>query len=536
MRPSRAAAAALIAVCLLALPVEAEGAGAGGDGHVVVAFAAEPTQIDPTRTSAGVDQYFMALFYEQLLAVGPGLEQRPWLAESWRLFERDGVWLIGVVLRRGVRFHNGDELTAHDLRYSWLRQRDPALSRQAGRWRHVDDVRVLGDYELEIVFQGLPDSALLSLNLDLWAIPRRYYEEVGDDGVQARPIGTGPWKFVSRKLREEIVVERFDGYWKPDALPGIRRLTIKIIPEDTTRVAAFKTGAVDWIDAVPPAQVADFRRTPGVQVASLPTSNNLFLALNALDSRSPLGDVLVRRAVAHAIDFDAIIEYILHGQGIRTVQVTPGAPGHDPGLAAYRFDPEHSRQLLRQAGYGRGIGVNCYNLTTPREPYLKEVGEAMFAYLTAAGIRCRIVQLEYGAWINLGRRDARPEMDGIASWMWGHGALGDPTDPWSGHLHSYGDGWGWYSYHDDAELDALVETLRVTAEPEAKAALIRKIARLKHERVAGGIPTYRPLVTLAWRDTLRFVPWPQANWRMMRDIRLAGSAPGDAGAAEPQRP
>ena len=92
----------------------------------------------------------------------------------------------------------------------------------------------------------------------------------------------------------------------------------------------------------------------------------------------------------------------------------------------------------------------------------------MFAYLTAAGIRCRIVQLEYGAWINLGRRDARPEMDGIASWMWGHGALGDPTDAWGGHLHSYRDGWGWYSYHDDPELDEMVETLRVTADPEAK--------------------------------------------------------------------
>ncbi len=521
-------AAGMCTAYLLPLPLAAQNGGGADDAHVVVAFAAEPTQIDPTRTSAGVDQYFMALFYEQLLAIGPDLKQQNWLAESWRLFERDGVWRIGVELRRGVRFHNGEELTAHDLRYCYLRQRDPSLSRQAGRWRHVDDVRVLGDYELEIVFKDLPDSALLPLNLDLWAIPRGYYEEVGNEGVQAHPIGTGPWKFVSRKLREEIVVERFDDYWKPDSLPGIRRLTIKIIPEDTTRVAAFKTGAVDWIDAVPPAQVADFERMPGVEVASLPTANNLFLALNALDSRRPLGDVRVRRAVAHAIDFDAIIKYILHGQGIRTAQLTPGAPGYDPALEPYAFDPDRSRELLRQAGFARGINANCYNLTTPREPYLKEVGEAMFAYLTAAGIRCRIVQLEYGAWINLGRRDARPEMDGIVSWMWGHGTLGDPTDAWSGHLHSYGDGWGWYSYHDDPELDEMVQTLRVTVEPEAKEALLREIARLKHERVAGGLPTYRPLVTLAWRDTLRFKPWPQANWRMMRDIGLAESVGSEA--------
>ncbi len=512
-----AAAACLCALCLLPAPGAARAA-ATDEGHVVVAFAAEPTQVDPTRTSAGVDQYFLALFYEQLLAVGPDLEQRNWLAEHWEMVERDGVWLVAVRLRRGVRFHNGDELLAGDLRYSFLRQSDPSLSRQAGRWRHVEDVRAIGDHDIEIVFRDRPDAALLPLNLDLWAIPRRHWEEVGDDGVQAHPVGTGPWKFVSRKVREELVVERFDDYWNLDALPGVRRLTIKIIPEDTTRVAAFRSGAVDWMDAVPPALVADFEGMPGVKVASLPTANNLFLALNALAPGSPLGDVRVRRAVAHAIDFDAIIKYILRGQGIRTVQITPGAPGHDPDLLPWAFDPERSRELLAEAGYGRGLNLNCYNLTTPREPYLKEVGEAMFAYLTAAGIRCRIVQLEYGAWINLGRRDARPEMDGIASWMWGHGTLGDPTDAWSGHLHSYGDGWGWYSYHDDPELDRMIQTLRVTVEAGAREALLREVARLKHERVAGGIPTYRPLVTLAWRDTFRFVPWPQANWRMMRDI------------------
>ena len=150
MRAGALAAAGLAAACLLSVPLVADGDGGADDAHVVVAFAAEPTQIDPTRTSAGVDQYFMALFYEQLLATNPDLKQQNWLAESWRLFERDGVWLVG------------------------------------------------------------------------------------DEGVQAHPIGTGPWKFVSRRLREEIVVERFDDYWKPDSLPSIRRLTIKIIPEDTT--------------------------------------------------------------------------------------------------------------------------------------------------------------------------------------------------------------------------------------------------------------------------------------------------------------
>jgi peptide/nickel transport system substrate-binding protein len=504
-------------VALLLALVFAVASGAADGAHITVAFAAEPTQVDPTRTSAGVDAYFLDLFYEQLLRLDGDLVRGNWLAESWQIEERDGTSLIRVKIREGVKFHNGDELSAHDFRYSFERQSDRQASRTAGRWSNVRDVVVLDDYNFEIVFRQ-PDSVLFPLNLELWAVPRRYFEQVGEEGIQNHPIGTGPWKFVSRKARDELVVERFDDYWNPDALPSAERLTIKIIPEDTTRVAAFKTGAVDWIDAVPPAQVEEFEAMPGVEVASRPTPNNMFLQLNAVDARSPLRDPRVRRAVAHAFDVDAIVEYILYGQGIRTAQLAPGELGYDPTLEPYAYDPAESRRLLAAAGYPRGINVSCYNLTTPRVPYMKEVGEAIFAYLSEAGIRCRLVQLEYGAWINLGRRDARPPMDGIASWMWGHGLPGDATDAWSGHLHSNGDNWGPYSYHADPRLDALVEELRTTLDPEGKQAIVRRIARLKHEEVAGGLPTYRPLVTLAWRDTVAFRPWPNANWRSMREI------------------
>ena len=508
----------LLLACAVILPARA--------AEVVVAFGAEPVQVDPTRSSAGVDQYFTNLFYEQLLAVDPHLERVNWLAESWQVDQGDTDTVIRVTLRENVRFHNGDVLTSDDFRYAYDRQRDP-VSRNAGRFRYIRDLVVLDERRFDIVF-GTPDGAFIPLNLALWAIPRRYFEEVGDAGVQAHPIGTGPWKFVSRKPREELVVERFEDYWNPAARPAADRLVIKIIPEDTTRVAAFKTGAVDWIDAVPPALIADFETLPGVRVVSLPAPNNLFLNIHATDPRSPLADVRVRQAVAHAVDFDAIIEFILYGQGIRTAQLAPGSLGHDPDLAPYPYNPERARALLAEAGFDRGINVNCYNLTTPREPYIKEMGEAVFAYLGTVGIRCRVVQLEYGAWINLGRVNARPLMDGIMSTMWGHGLPGDPTDPWSGHLHSHGDGWGPYSYHADPEIDRLVEEFRTTLDPDTRERLARQLARVKHERVAGGLPTYRPMITFAWRDTIAYRPWPGAFWRSMREIGPARARPAEA--------
>ena len=495
--------------------------------EIVVAFAAEPQQVDPTRSSAGVDAYYIDLFYENLLAVTPDFDRVNWLAESWRVVEApadpeapstgQGNTRIEVKIREGVRFHNGDTLSARDFAYSFERLKDP-VSRNAGRLRYVEAIHVHDDLRFDFVLSK-PDGSLPALNLVLPAIPRKYYQAVGDAGVLAHPIGTGPWKFVSRKPREELVVERFEDYWNRDAMPVAKRLRIKIIPEDTTRVAAFKTGAVDWMDAVPPAQVAEFERLPGVEVASLPAPNNLYISFNATDPASPFRFERVRQAAAYAVNVDDIIRYVLYDQGIRTAQLAPGTLGYDASLEPYPYDPDRARELLAEAGFPAGFNTNCYNLTTPREPYFKEIGEIIFAYLTEVGIRCRIVQLEYGAWIAVGRRFSRPAMDGIWSTMWGQGLPGDPTDAWSGHLHSTGEGWGTYSYHADPQLDAMVEELRTTMDRASRSAMIRDIARLKHARVAGGLPTYRPLLTLAWRDKLDFEPWPAAFWRSMRGMR-----------------
>jgi peptide/nickel transport system substrate-binding protein len=493
-----------------------------GDRHVTIAFGAEPTQVDPMRSSAGVDAYFIDLFYEGLTTVQPDLKRVNWLAESWELGEEAGKTFIDVKIREGVRFHNGETLTAHDYRYAYEVMRDPS-NRASGQLRYIEAVTVLSDYRFRMIFSQ-PDASVIPLDLILPAVPRGYFEDVGVDGVQKHPIGTGPWKFVSRKLREELVVERNDDYWNKDFMPGIKRLTIKIIPEDTTRVAAFKTGAVDWIDAVPPAQIESFKAMPGVRVQSMAAPNNLFLSMQIINRRSATSDLRVRKAIAHAIDFEAIIQYILYGQGIRTAQIAPGGVGYDPDLAPYPYDPDRARELLREAGYERGVNLPCYNLTTPREPYIKEMGEAMFAYLGAVGIRCRIVQLEYGAWINLIRVNARPDMDGIVNGMWGQGLPGDPTDAWSGHLHSPGDGWGTYSYYSDPKMDGLIKQLRATMPAAEHEALARKIARLKHEQVAGGLPSYRPMIALAWRDTLEFTPHPGAFWRSMRGVRMMESA------------
>jgi len=499
-------------VCVLIVPMAA----AADAETVTIAFGAEPTQVDPTRTMAGVDQYFMDLYFERLLHMTPDLERVNWLADAWAIREEDGKIFIDVTIKQGIKFHDGVELTSSDFRFAYERQSDPA-SGVSGNLRYVEDVVVHDDYRFTMPLSQ-PDGLLEVQNLELWAIPKHHYDKVGEQGVQDHPIGTGPWKFVSRKHRTELVVERFEDYWNKAAMPGFKRLIIKIIPEDTTRVAAFKTGAVDWIDAVPPAQVQQFQGLPNTRVATLQAPNNLLLNLNQVDPGSPFRDERVRQAIAYGVDYDAIIKYILFDQGVRTAQIAPGGLGYDPDLKPYPYDPDKARALIKEAGYPAGINIPCYNLTTPREPYMKEVGDTIFAYLAEVGIRCRVVQLEYGAWITLARTASRPWMDGLVSHMWGQGLPGDPTLAWGGHVHTHGDGWGTYSYTSDPELDVMIEQLRAMMNPGKRAEAIKKVARIKHARMTGGVPTYRPMLTIAWRDTIDFRPSPGAYWRSMRHI------------------
>ncbi len=505
--------AALAAVCLLMLaqaPARADEQ--EPSGKLTAAFAAEPTTLDPVRYSAGVDTYGISQIFEQLNRTDPSGKTIPWLAQSWTVEGTPEKPIIDVRLRPGVKFQNGDPLTSADVQFSYERLRDPKQSRWSHLQASVESFEIVDDLHFRIHFSQ-PDANYLTDNLQIWVMPKAYFEKVGADGFARAPIGTGPWRLVDWKVKDEMRFQLWDGYWNHDARPSVRDLAIKFIPEDLTRVAAFQTGAVDWIDAVPPARLAEFKTMPDVSTTTQVSGNNLYIDFPTQLPNTPFKDVRVRQAAAYAIDVDAIIKRVLFGQGQRYAEIGPGETGYDPQLKPYPFDRKKARALLTEAGYPNGFDTPCYNLTTPREPNVKEMGDAVFAYLTAAGIRCKVNELEYGAWINLGRRGRQgpPEMDGVLSWMWSHGVPGDPGTPWAGHLHSFepGKGWGSYSYASDPQIDALVEEQKRTIDPEKRVALLQQIARRKHEEVLGGLTTYRPLVTLAWRTSkVGFTPWP----------------------------
>ncbi|WP_245286179.1 ABC transporter substrate-binding protein [Bradyrhizobium sp. WSM1417] len=210
-----------------------------------------------------------------------------WLAESWSIEGTPDEPIIDVHLRKGVKFHNGDPLTSADFEFSYERLRDPKISRFSYTQANIEKFEIVDDHHFKLHFKA-PDGNYIPNALQLWAIPKKYFEKVGEEGFAKAPVGTGPWKFVSRSIKEDLKLEAFDDYWNKDARPKIKNLVLKIIPEDLTRVAAFKSGAVDWIDTVPLSAVEEFKKMPGVTTLSTVANNNLYIEMTADKPDSPL--------------------------------------------------------------------------------------------------------------------------------------------------------------------------------------------------------------------------------------------------------
>jgi len=515
----RAVAFGLLGLACL-MPLAARAAG----DTITVGFATEATTLDPSRAAAGADYYFISQMFEQLMRRDPENKRVNWLAESYSIDKNNGKPIIDVHLRKGVKFHNGDPLTSEDFEFAWNRQRNPKISRISHLQAAVERFEIVTEHHFRLHFSE-GDATYDTDSLRLWALPKKYFEKVGEEGFIAKPVGTGPWKFVARNVKTDIRFELFEDYWNKERGPTVKNLHIKIIPEDLTRVAALKTGAVDLIEPVPVASVEELRRMPGVKTVTLNTTNNLFIQLATHVPGSPWTDVRVRKAAAHAIDMDAIIKSVLFGQGERYAQLSPDDFGYDPNQKPYAYDPKKSRALLAEAGFPRGFETPCYNFTTQREPNLKEVGEAIFAYFGAVGIRCKpMVGVEYTAWLNLIRRwpegSNQKIMDGAASSMYGHGG-NDVSNAFAATLHTFEPqrGFGSSSNTSIPELDRMIEEQKRELDPDKRIAMIRKIAEIKHDQVLAGVTTYRPLVTIAWRDSVRFVPWATPNtWRSMQEI------------------
>ena len=442
---------------------------AAPDGQVTwaVHISLAPTWFDPAETS-GIITPFMVLYalHDALVKPLPGNPAAPALAESWSM-SPDGL-VYEFVLRKSARFHNGDAVTAEDVKFSFDRYRGAAhkpLKDAVATIETPDPARVRIRLK-----RPWPDFMTFYMAAGAsWIVPKKYLEKFGDDGFKKAPVGAGPYRFVSFTPGVELVLEAFDQYWRK--APNVKRVVLKAVPDEATRLAALKRGEVDIVYSIRGELAEELQRTPGLALKPTVIQAPQWVAmLDQWDPKSPWHDRRVRLAANLAVDRKAINEAITLGHSRLTYSIIPSTFDYYWQPPAYPFDPAQAKKLLAEAGYPNGFDAGDYYLDIS----YANVHEVVANYLQQVGIRSKIITRERAAhWSAYADKKYR-NLAYTASGAFGNAAT---------RLESYVVGGGTYVYGSYPDIDALFKDQAAELDKKKREALLFKIQQLVHEKV-----------------------------------------------------
>ena len=479
LRAFRLSVAMLLVTALGALVAPLPRAAAQGDQvtwgvHINLA----PTWLDPAEASGIITPYMIYYALHDALAKPmPGQLLAPSLAESWTV-SKDHL-THEFVLRSGVRFHNGEPLTAEDVKFSFERYRGAAaktLKERVAAVEVVDPGRVR--FRLR---QPWPDFLTFYTTATGagWIVPKKYVEKVGDDGFKKAPVGAGPYKFVSFTPGVEIVMEAFDQYWRKR--PNVRRLVFKVVPDESTRLAALKRGEVDIVYSIRGALAEELRRTRGVQLKATVLQGTFWVYFpEQWDPKSPWHNLKVRQAVNVAFDRQAINQAETLGYSRITYNIVPDIFEFFWKPPAVAYDPAKAKQLLAEAGYPNGFDAGEYFCDVA----YANIAEAVQNYLQAVGVRTKLRPLERAAFFSgYGEKKFKNIIQGAS------GAFGNAAT----RLEAFVAAGGTYVYGSYPDIDGLFREQAAELDHKRREAMLHRIQQLVHERVI-----YAPIWQLAF--------------------------------------
>lgn len=448
----------------------------------------DPISLDPARAPDVPSGRAVAYLFDGLTRFTPGGQVEPGLATAWEV-SADGMNYT-FHLRRGVTFHDGTTLVARHVVSAFRRVLDPAT--KAGTvWplypiAGARDMAAGKSDKLGIV---APDDSTVVISLDqplaifpkLLAMPVASIvpETVGAD-FSEKPVGTGPWKLVEWKHDDYLKFAKNSAYF--GGAPSIDTLIARIIPEPSTAVAEFESGAVDIL-YVPEDQTKAWENTDErkAKLVSAPALRLWYMGVNT--TRGPLKDVRVRQAIAHAIDTPTLLAQLLAGRGtIAAGVIPPSLDGADKSRAPFAYDTLAARKLLADAGYPNGIDLELWSSQTAPWPRL---AQTLQAYLNTVGIRIKLVQRDASAM----RAAARAGQTDLVVKDW-YADYPDAENFLYPLLHSANRGAGGnVSFFSNPTFDALVDNARREQDAGKRATLYKSADSLAYTQ-AGMVPLF----------------------------------------------
>ncbi|MCF6459953.1 glutathione ABC transporter substrate-binding protein [Clostridium sp. Cult3] len=425
----------------------------GAKDELIVAQGADPKSLDPHASNDQPSSRVNKQMYSTLVEATEEMELQPGLAESWEQID-DRTWEFK--LREGVKFHNGEELKASDVKFTLDRMKDsPEVAHIIGA---VESVEVKDDYAV-IIKTEEPFAPILSHLAHTAAsiLNEKAVTEAGDD-YQNSPVGTGPYKFVSHDAGDKVTLERFDEYYGDPA--KVKTLIFRNVPEGTNRTIGLETGEVDIAYDIEPIDLDKVRDNKKLQLIEEPSLSTSYIGFNT--KKAPFDDIRVRKALNYAINVDEIIEVVLENAGTKaTGPINDKVFGYNNDLKGYEYDPDKAKDLLAEAGYADGFKTSIW---TNDNPVRVRIAEIVQAQLKEVGVDAKIEEVEWGAYLE---RTAAGEHDMfILGWVT---VTGDADYGLYALFHSSQHGGaGNRTFFTDPEVDKLLDKGRTSIDEKER--------------------------------------------------------------------
>jgi len=433
--------------------------------HVTIA----PAWFDPSTAPPQITPFgLLYAIHDALVRPYPGYKMGPSLAESWT--ESPDGKTFEFKLRPGLKFHNGDPLTADDVKFSFERYKGAGASILQSYVQQVEVVSPLVvRFHLKEPWPDFMTYYGTTASAAGLVLPRKYLSQVGDDGFRKHPIGAGPYKFVSHQPGVEVVLEAFPGYWR--RVPNVKTLVMRSVPEATTRAVILKSGEADISFVLDGDDAADIRRDSRFQVVASKHASIFWIEFaEQWDPKSPWHDKRLRLAVNHALNRQKINEAACLGFCPPAGVVVPRVMDFALQVEPPAYDPAKSRQLLAEAGYPKGFDAGDL---VPIPPFFT-TAESAVNDLNTVGIRVKMRPTEratfYAAW-----RDKK--LRGL--FLTAVGNSGNAASRVESFIYSKGQ----YAYGGYPDIDDLFQQQARERDPRKREAILHRIQQLTIDRV-----------------------------------------------------
>ncbi|KAB3538615.1 glutathione ABC transporter substrate-binding protein [Alkaliphilus pronyensis] len=423
--------------------------------ELIVGQGADAVTLDPHSTNDQPSSRVSKQIYETLVAQNENMEIEPSLAESWESIDDTTV---EFKLKQGVKFHNGEELKASDVKFTILRALDSSHIGHIVGQIDGEKIEVIDDYTIRLSTKEPFAPLLAHLAHTAMAIMNEKAVTEGGEDYGQNPVGTGPFKFNNWVIGDSIELVKFDEYHGEPA--KLKKVTFRNIAENTTRTIELETGGIDIAYDIPPTDVSRVEENSDLVLQRAPSFSTSYIGFNA--QKKPYDDVRVRQAINYAIDMASIIEAVYQGVGAPAKgPLGPNVFAGHQGLEEYGFNVEKAKELMADAGYADGFDTTIW---TNENQQRMDIAEIVQNQLKAININTEVKVMEWGAYLE-GTAAGEHDMF-ILGWVT---VTGDPDYGLYALFHSsqFGTG-GNRTFWSNDRVDELLDAARVETDPSKR--------------------------------------------------------------------